>query len=589
MVTHKNLFQLINDEIGKRIKFSTSSSYKNQSDRVSISPVGDSGRYAASTGEIVTAIQNLLMETLPPYIEEGLEVTATSPISNKINISSGTGTAGGQLFELEEDISNLIIPFDNSTQVFYIVLTKTGINIDRTFKRSNLTLAKIVVPNPGTTSYIQDDKDEGWNAYIVNMKEYKLYGFRDKFEEDTIELLRNNISPILADNIIGNIRLNENLKIINTQGTLELDSNSLKLYDTSENLLSKFNQKGIFIYDADGKELAKFTGTEGRIGNIRLLPNSIQSANFVSGEFGSGFRIRDNGDAEFNDVTVRGTIYATVGEIGGWTIDSNKLYATSTGTIQTGASVGSGQNGVKLDYDGLHVYDDVLGRVVYFPSDGSAPQISSGTITEVIYEISTNSVLRTSETVGDGSGNSEGILINNTGLYGCESFQLLQDANLKALINGTVSLRGTIEAVIGQIGGVTITTSGLSGGSISGTSITSALFQTKSTLPRIRIDEDGLYYQTTTNIGKYGSSESGSYGFQYGDGTVYGTGVTAFLFNEDLPILSILSERNNADIRLYNRESDPSSGSHEIGDLICVNGTLKICTTGGSPGTFTDV
>ena len=41
-----------------------------------------------------------------------------------------------------------------------------------------------------------------------------FYGFNGRFEEDTVELLRDNIGPVLADNIIGNIRLSENLKII---------------------------------------------------------------------------------------------------------------------------------------------------------------------------------------------------------------------------------------------------------------------------------------------------------------------------------------------------------------------------------------
>ena len=312
MTTHKSLFQLINEQIDKRVTFSTSSDYKNQLDRVSNTPSG--GRYSASVGEIVTSIETLLRETLPSTIDEGLEVTETSPISDKVNISLGKGTAGGQLFELDAAVNNLIIPFDDVTQLFYITLSEEGLNVENSYKKSDLTIAKIVVPKPGTTAYIQNNKDDGWNAYIVNLKEYKLYGFRDRFEEDTIELLRNNISPILADNIIGNIRLNEDLKITNTQGSLELNSDSLQLYDTDDNILAKFGQKGVFLYDENGKELAKFTGTEGRVGNMRLLPNSIQSSNFSSGALGSGFQIKDSGDAEFGNIRARGKITSSVFE-----------------------------------------------------------------------------------------------------------------------------------------------------------------------------------------------------------------------------------------------------------------------------------
>ena len=50
----------------------------------------------------------------------------------------------------------------------------------------------------------------------------------------------------------------------------------------------------------------------------------IQSEDFVAGT--SGFQI-NGGTAEFNDVVVRGTIYADLGEIGGWVIGANTLTA----------------------------------------------------------------------------------------------------------------------------------------------------------------------------------------------------------------------------------------------------------------------
>jgi len=82
----------------------------------------------------------------------------------------------------------------------------------------------------------------------------------------------------------------------------------LQLYDTDDNILAKFGQKGVFLYDENGKELAKFTGTEGRVGNMRLLPNSIESSNFSSGALGSGFQIKSNGDSEFGNIRARGKI-----------------------------------------------------------------------------------------------------------------------------------------------------------------------------------------------------------------------------------------------------------------------------------------
>jgi hypothetical protein len=585
-ISYRSLYELVVTEIEKRSKFDTTSPYKDQGSRVSISPVVGDGRSDAYTAELVTAIQNLLEEALPATIIEGLEVIATDPISSSITINAGKGSVGGVLYTLEETIT-LSIPFDSSTSVFYIVLYKDAIKIERTYSVNKLTIAKVVVPNPGVTSLIQDTKDGSWNAYIVNFQEYKLYGMNDKFEEDTIELLRDNISPILADNIIGNIRLNENLKILNTAGTLELDSNSMKLYDTNENLMAKFNKDGTFFYDTSGRTLAKFGRDEAYVGNIRIIKNAIQSRNFVSGSI--GFKIKDDGSVEFSDGTFRGTLSAPLGLIGGWTIDSDSLYATTTGTIKTSLNVEAGYNGVVLDKDGIRVYDDVLGMVVNLPSDGSAPSFSSGIIEETIFEIQTNAILRTSETVGDDSVDSYGILINNTGIYGCGVNQSLGGANLKALVTGNIYLTGEINATSGQIANITITKDKLYGGVIESSILRAGVYETTQSTPKIRIDDKGIYYQTTTNIGKYGESGSGLYGFKYGDGTYYGSGVTAYLFKSDIPVLSIETELEEGDIHLYNRLADPTSGTHRIGDLICVSGVLKICSVGGSPGTFINV
>lgn len=582
-LTYKNLFTLVKDEIEKRQKYPYVSDYDKQLSRdkpLFISTEAGSGRVDVDVADVITAVHNLLRETLQPTIISGLTVSATSPISNKVVVSSGKGSVGGEVYELASDIT-LTIPFNSYDYVFYINLYKDTIEVETNQHSSKLTVAKIIVPKPGTTSLVQDTKDDSWNAYIVNFREVHFYqDSTGKLEEDSIEVLRDSIGKVLADNLIGNIRLSENLKIINTAGSLELNSDSLKLYDINNSLLAKFNTNGVYFYNAAGTELARFTNIDARIGNILITENSIQSENFVEGS--NGFRIKDDGTVEFSDGTFRGNLEASTGTIGGWTITSDKLYATTTGIIQTGANVGTGYDGVRLDKDGLHVYNSTLGRVVYLPSDGSSPQFSSGTIEQTIFEINTNSVLRTSETVGDGGAESAGVLINNTGLYGCGANQTLADANLKALVDGTIRLSGEITSTQGQIGSVTITQDKLSGGLIEGTNITSPLVQTSSTLPRIRMDTLGLCYQVTTSVGKYGQ-------FKYGDGTLYGVGVLAYLFKENYPIFSVLTEHNLADIRLYNRSEDPGSGTgpHQVGDLIVVNGDLKICDIAGSPGTFT--
>src|SRR3990167_6084644 len=158
-------------------------------------------------------------------------------------------------------------------------------------------------------------------------------------------------------------------------------------------------------------------------------------------------------DAPFS-VDMQGNVIAqqvdfTGGTIGGFTITSTSLYG---GIIKTAETVGAGTTGVIMDTAGLRGYDSVLGNTFNLPTDGSAPTFSSGVINSTIFEINTNAVLRTSSTVGDGTANSAGILINDTGIYGVAANKLTADANIRILTDGSGFFSGTF-----NIGGTIIT------------------------------------------------------------------------------------------------------------------------------------
>jgi hypothetical protein len=287
-----------------------------------------SGRRDLTANELIEAMQALLDEALPNNIIDGLQVTATSPVSNAITISAGKGTAGGIMYEMDADVT-IAVPFDAETEVFYVTFYKNVIRFDKKEDSKKLKLAKIIVPNPGVTNKVKDRRadDYPWDAYIVIFHKYNLYGIYDTFEEDTVDLLRDNIGPILADNLIGNIRLSENMTISNTAGTLYLDSQSVQILDENDNVMAKFNQYGTFFYDTNGIEMAKFTVDEARIGNIKITSNTIESANFISTV--RGFRIRDDGYGEFENVRIRGVItasvfeYNTISAVGGTIVIAN--------------------------------------------------------------------------------------------------------------------------------------------------------------------------------------------------------------------------------------------------------------------------
>lgn len=586
LITTKNLYSYVVKEIEKRVQFPSTSNPMQHLSRELIAPLGLSGSGALAEirlSDLIGAIQELLKATIPATIISGLEVTETVPPSSSVNVAAGTGSVGGRLFEIAS-VTTVSIPFNLDTEVYYLNLFLDRIMVEAAPHPDKLSIAKIIIPEVGATGIVRDTQQDPTDAYIVMLKEIKFFGSNGQLEEDSLEILRDNIAPILASTIIGTITLSENLRVINSAGTLLLDSQSLKIKDDEDRVLSEFNKRGAFFFDETGAEIAKFSTTEARIGNIRILTDSLQSGNFLAGS--SGFQIKANGDVEFNGLTIRGTIFATGGEIGGFTITETELYG---GIIKTAETVEAGATGVIMDTDGLRGYDAVLGETFNLPTDGSPPSFSSGIISETIFEINTNAVIRTSATVGDGTANSAGILINSTGLYGVEANQLLANANLKALIDGTIRLRGEILAESGQIGGTTITATTLSGGLIVGSTIRGAVIETSDTAPRIRMDTSGLFFQQTTAVGKYGGTGSGDLGFQYGDGSKYGAGLSAILFQDGFPILTVLAEQtDSADIRLFDRSNDPVSGDgpHVLGDLICVSSVYKICKSDGSPGTF---
>ena len=317
-MTYNDLYTLVYKEILKNATFPSGTlTGSAQLDRSqTISGVGTTtAQSIIDTANIINLMMDLMMATIPPQIKSGLIVTATTPETNQIKISAGEGTIGGKIFKLNLD-TTFVVPFDAETSIWYMNMGGEGLNMSKTPIYGKLTIAKVVVPKPGTTVYVRDDKDiesHPWDAWIVNLREVKLWGNGSgKLEEDSIAYLKNNIGDILADQLIGNIRLSEDLKITNTQGSVEIDSKAVKIYDVADNRVAEFNRYGTFFYDTNGIELAKFSVDGAHIGNIEVNKNNIQSKSFVSNL--KGFRITDDGYAEFEDARIRGVLKATVFE-----------------------------------------------------------------------------------------------------------------------------------------------------------------------------------------------------------------------------------------------------------------------------------
>lgn len=70
-----------------------------------------------------------------------------------------------------------------------------------------------------------------------------------------------------------------------------------------------------------------------------VIGGSLKSSNYVAGS--SGWTLRPDGVAEFSGVIVRGTVYATSGTVGGWSIGSNYLRSSNYQAGVRGVNFGS--------------------------------------------------------------------------------------------------------------------------------------------------------------------------------------------------------------------------------------------------------
>lgn len=108
-------------------------------------------------------------------------------------------------------------------------------------------------------------------------------------------------------------------------------------------------------------------------------------------------------------------------------------------------------------------------------------------------------------------------------------------------------------------------------GDINATSgtIIGATIATAASGQRIVFNSQGLLFLTGASSGKYGT-------FKYG-AKKYGSGVLVYFNSSDKKVPFYVSgEQNVADIHLYNRGANPTGGTYEAGDMICVNGRLRI-------------
>jgi hypothetical protein len=109
---------------------------------------------------------------------------------------------------------------------------------------------------------------------------------------------------------------------------------SLKTFIVSAVEERVLNPRGIRVQAnaITANEIAAGTITANELSsNIILVNNIIKSNGFQSGSV--GWAIYSNGNAEFSNVTMRGTVISNSGTIGGWTLGADKIYAGQAPTL----------------------------------------------------------------------------------------------------------------------------------------------------------------------------------------------------------------------------------------------------------------
>lgn len=162
---------------------------------------------------------------------------------------------------------------------------------------------------------------------------------------------------------------------------------------------------------ADSIQATAISASQLTAGN-GVIGGSLKSSNYVSGS--SGWTLRPDGVAEFSGVIVRGTVYATSGAVGGWSIGSSYLRSSNY------------QAGVR----GVHFGSD--GSVEIRSTDGSRTFNLQAAGTQPVLSVPGLSIL------GNGSASFSGALSGASGSFS-GTLTASNIINTSHLVNGAVS------------------------------------------------------------------------------------------------------------------------------------------------------
>jgi hypothetical protein len=225
-----------------------------------------------------------------------------------------------------------------------------------------------------------------------------------------------------------------------------------------------------------------------------------------------------------------------------------------------------------LEANNGHFRGDISGATGTF---SGALQAGSGTIGGFVITPQKlyGGIIETSDTVG--SVGTNGVIMDTDGLRGYSAtigqvFNIPTNGDQPTFSNGVILVSNMYSTNI-------------SGGTVVGAIITGGTIKTAADGRRVEITSDGIQAINGALGVTLGDSSK-----KLGDNTrFFGSGVLVYINNNTYKIpFYVNQEQTVADIHLYNRSAAPT-GKAEVGDLAVINNKLNICTSAGTPGTFT--
>lgn len=274
---------------------------------------------------------------------------------------------------------------------------------------------------------------DGVTSSLISTEKYSIYDFSPSFvnsNQSQTRAVRQENNRLAFESLVVSIvnqsvlvpagirldpgSLNGSTLIANTVTAVHIAANTITADEISANTIT-----------ADQIASNTITADE-LVSNVVLVNNIIRSNNYTAGTGGTGgagWKISNDGSAEFSNVVVRGNIYSNVGTIGGWTL--------------SGTSLASGTGSTTLYSNGAAVIGNTTIAANGQITNNSFTVSSTGALTATVANITgavtatsgsfTGSVTSTSGRIGPFTLSSSGLTNVTDSGYSQSNFMRIQD------------------------------------------------------------------------------------------------------------------------------------------------------------------